>query len=86
MSEIILEPLTEDQVAAIRELRFVFTNRARSVAIGLTTDPDVAARCPGGIESYTRSRNPRVVEYDVMMAHPQAVSLALEIRDASRNA
>ncbi len=74
-------PLTDDQIAAIGELRFVFTNQARNMAIGLTLDPKVAARCPGGVTPLTRARNPTLIEYDVQMAHPHAVALAVEIQE-----
>lgn len=81
MSAVEVEPLTDDQAAAIRELRFVYTNQLRNIAWGLTTDELVARRCPGGVTPVTKSRNPLVVEYDVMMAHPHAVKIALEIQD-----
>jgi hypothetical protein len=68
-------PLTDDQEAAIRELRFVWTNIDHTMSWGLTHDHSVASRCPGGVTAVTKSRNPVVLEYDVMMGHPQAVAL-----------
>ncbi len=81
-TEVEIVPLTDDQLAAIRELRFVFTNQAGNIAVGLTTDQAVAQRCPGGVTTVTKSRNPTLVEYDVQMAHPHAVALAAEIQEA----
>ncbi len=77
-------PLTPDQIAAIGECRFVWTNLERSVAWGLTHDLSVAERCPGGVTPATKSRNPTVIEYDVMMAHPEAVALVAELQHAKK--
>jgi hypothetical protein len=79
-TEVEIIPLTDDQIAAIRELRFVWTNLNHSVSWGLTTDESVARRCPGGVTSMPKSRNPTVVEYDCMMGHPHAVELVAEIQ------
>ncbi len=81
-SEVEIVPLTEDQKAAIRELRFVWTNQNRTSCWGLTYDIEVAGRCPGTRTPVTKSRNPTMVEYDVMMGHPEAVALVAEIQDA----
>jgi hypothetical protein len=83
-AEVEIIPLTEDQIDAIRELRFVWTNRERTMAWGLTHDLSVAQRCPGGCTPVTKSRNPTVIEYDVMMGHPHAVKLIAEIQDARK--
>ena len=80
--EVEIVPLTDDQLAAIRELRFAWTNIDHTVSWGLTTDQSVAERCPGGVTPVTKSRNPTVIEYDVMMGHPLAVALVAEIQDA----
>jgi hypothetical protein len=85
-AEVEIIPLTEDQIDAIRELRFVWTNLERTMAWGLTHDLSVAQRCPGGCTPVTKSRNPTVIEYDVMMGHPHAVKIAGEIQDARRAA
>jgi hypothetical protein len=66
----VIVPLTDDQVTAIHELRFVWTNLARTMSFGLTHDHSVASRCPGGVTPVTKSRSPVVLEYDVMMGHP----------------
>jgi hypothetical protein len=79
-TEVEIIPLTEDQIAAVRECRFVWTNLGHTVAWGLTTDRAVAERCPGGITPVTKSRNPTVVEYDCMMGHPHAVALVAELQ------
>ncbi len=71
--EVEIVPLTDDQIAAITEFRFVWTNLLHTVAWGLTTDQSVAERAPGGITPVTKSRNPTVIEYDCMMGHPHAV-------------
>ncbi len=81
-----LPPLTDDQRAAIRELRFVSTSQDRTLAFGITTDPDIAGRCPGSGSSYPRSRAPMVMEWDVRFSHPEAVALVLEIQESRRNA
>ena len=79
--EVEIVPLTEDQVAAIKSLRFCYTNLDRTIAWGLTLDHEVAQRCPGGVTAVTKSRNPLVTEYDVMMGHPHAVALVVEIQE-----
>ncbi len=84
MSEVEIVPLTDDQIAAIKECRFVWTNIDRTVAWGLTHDISVAERCPGGVTPATKSRNPTVIEYDVMMAHPGAVALVAMIQDGRK--
>jgi hypothetical protein len=81
VSEVEVQPLTDDQVAAIKGLRFVWTNMNHTIAWGLTTDESVAVRCPGGMTRVRKSRNPDVTEFDVMMAHPKAVELVVEIQD-----
>jgi hypothetical protein len=43
MSQVEIEPLTDDQIAAIKDLRFVWTNMNHTVAWGLTTDESIAA-------------------------------------------
>ncbi len=79
-AEVEIVPLTDDQKAAIRELRFVWTNLNHTVAWGLTTDEAVARRCPGGLTPVTKSHNPKVVEYDCMMGHPHAIELVVAIQ------
>jgi hypothetical protein len=79
-AEVEIVPLTDDQVAAIRELRFVWTNLDHTVCWGLTTDQSVAERCPGGVTPVTKSRNPTVVEYDCMMGHPHAVEIVAALQ------
>jgi len=79
--EVEIVPLTDDQIAAIRELRFCWTNLEHTMAFGLTLDLEVAQRCPGGVTPVTKSRTPVVVtEYDVMMPHPQAIEVVAEIQ------
>jgi hypothetical protein len=85
MSEVEIVPLTDDQVAAIKELRFAWTNMGRTIAWGLTTSREVALRCPGGMTPVVKSRDQKtgekVMEYDVMMPHPHAVELVVEIQN-----
>ncbi len=57
-AEVEIVPLTDDQIAAIREFRFVWTNLNRTVAWGLTTDRSVAERASGGTTPVKKSRNP----------------------------
>ncbi len=80
-AEIEIVPLTDDQIAAIKECRFVWTNLDHTMAWALTHDLSVAQRCPGGCTAVTKSRNPTVIEYDVMMGHPNAVALVAELQD-----
>jgi hypothetical protein len=86
--EIEIVPLTGDQTDAIRELRFVWTNLDHTVVFGLTLDETVARRCPGGVNPVTRFTNletgEKVIEYDVMMGHPEAVALVAEIQEARK--
>jgi hypothetical protein len=57
-TEVEIVPLTDDQIAAIKDLRFVWTNMNHTIAWGLTTDESVAMRCPGGMwRSSSRSKN-----------------------------
>ncbi len=79
MSTLELPPLTDDERAAIRELRFVSTSLDRVTAFGITTDGAVAARCPGGATSYPRTREPLVMEWDIRFFHPDAVAIVLEL-------
>lgn len=78
--EVEIVPLTDDQIAAIKECRFVGTNLDRTMAFGYTKDKEVAHRCPGGVTPYTRSRNPVVTEYEIRMAHPDARALVAELQ------
>ena len=80
-TEVEIVPLTDDQIAAIKDLRFVWTNMNHTIAWGLTTEEAVAVRCPGGMTRVKKSSDPPVVEFDVMMAHPQAVALFVEIQN-----
>jgi hypothetical protein len=81
VSEVAVDPLTEDQLAAIRECRFSFINVSHTIAWAYTTDATLAARCPGSKMPVTKSRDPVLVEYEIQMSHPQAVELVAEIQD-----
>jgi hypothetical protein len=86
--EVEIVPLTGDQIDAIRELRFVWTNLDHTVAFGLTFDETLARQCPGGIIPVTRFTNretgEKIIEYDVTMGHPEAVALVAEIQEARK--
>jgi hypothetical protein len=81
MSEVAVEPLTPDQLAAIRECRFSFINVAHTIAWAYTTDPKVAARCPGSSTPVTRYRDPMLIEYEIQTSHPQSLELVAQIQD-----
>jgi hypothetical protein len=89
-TEIEIVPLTDDQTAAIRELRFCCTNLDHTVAFGLTKELTIAQRIGGGVTPVTRFTNretgEKTIEYDVMMGHPEAVALVAEIQEARKTA
>jgi hypothetical protein len=86
VSEVAVEPLTPDQLAAIRECRFSFINVAHTIAWAYTTDAALAARCPGSKMPVTKSREPVLVEYEIQMSHPEALALVMRIQDERRAA
>jgi hypothetical protein len=81
VSEVAVDPLTEDQLAAIRECRFSFINVSHTIAWAYTMDAALAARCPGSVMPVTRAREPVLVEYEIQMGHPQALGLVMQIQD-----
>jgi hypothetical protein len=79
-------PLTDDQIDAIHDARFVTTSQDHTMAFALTTDEALAEILPGSGSSYWRSRNPDVREWEVRIVHPEAVALIIEIQEARKTA
>ncbi len=78
-----LPPLPDDVKAAIREARFCTLNLAHTQAIICVDEAEHAFRISvNGGTKITRSREPLVYEYDIVLAHPEAIELVAEIQAA----
>lgn len=87
MSELTIEPLSDEQKTAMRELRFVTTNREQSWALGMTADLGIAQRTGLAIRTYQpqQATNPSRQEYEVVTARPdiiREIRLIMDERDA----
>lgn len=78
------EPFTFEQKNALRECRFVTTNRDRSHVTALTPDLAVAQAVDVSTTPYKPEQwsNPTRIEYELHASHPDAIAVAVEIMEA----
>ena len=77
-----LQPLTEKQRAAIRACRFSTTTVPREIAWLITTDDQVVrdiGDVSGRTTTYVKDYKTMTYEHDVLVTHPEAIELVLEI-------